>query len=278
MSTPHDPAAAWARLEIAKRVLAKVSSAFVDAGIDVLAVKGVVTAGWLYPRAGDRPLTDIDLRIRPRDLDAATACAEKQRWEVVRHIRSYRNLVLRVDGLAVDVECHIGPRAWSAVSVDEVLQRATRDAQGFSIPDAHDHALLLTLNVFKDKLTQAMPWAVEDVARVVDAPGFDLGTYVDRVRQARVSGPAWIVADWMSDRHNHATWRRIRGLLGGDLPARGRYARLMRRRLVEGGAFALPVRILVRAASDDARRWLPAIGLSLAWELESRWERRRRSR
>jgi hypothetical protein len=52
----------------------------------------------------------------------------------------------------------------------------------------------------------------------------------------------------------------------------------MRRRFVEGGAFALPVRLLVRAASDDARQWPLAIGLSVAWELEWRWERRLRSR
>jgi hypothetical protein len=274
----RDRRAMWARREVAQRVLETVSGAFGDAGIDVLAVKGVVTAEWLYERAGDRPLVDVDIRIRSGDFKAAIKRSAREGWAIERRVWSYRNLVLGVDGLAVDVECYIGPPAFAAVSVDEVLRRATKDARGFWIPETYDHALLLTINVFKDKLTHAMPWAIEDVARVVDLPGFDVNTYIQRVREARVAGLTWIVADWMADRRGHATWRTIRSLLGGDAPARRRYTAVMRRLLRDGDTRGLPVRVLGRAASDDVSRWPVAMGLALAWELESRWDARRYAR
>jgi len=241
------------------------------ARLDVLAVKGVVTSRWLYESPDGRPLSDIDLRVRPRDFSAVADLAARERWSVIRRVWTYRNLVLDVDGVAVDVECDLGPPGVSALSVEQAFARATHDPRGFWVPEIHDHALLLTLNVFKDKIDLAMPWALDDVARVVDAPSFDVRTFVARVREARTVGPAWVVADWMADVRNHTTWRRVRALLGGDAPARRRYTSLARRLFAESDSFSLPVRVLARAASDDPVRWPLALGQSLAWMLESRW-------
>ncbi len=270
MRAPADAAAVWARHALTRRVLCKVAAALAHAGIDVLAVKGVVTSGWLYADPGERPLTDLDIRVRPSDFGAVVRACATQGWRLQRRLWSYRTLMVDVDGITVDVESSIGPPGITPLSVDRVFTRARRDPDGFWVPDAHDHALVLTLNVFKDKITGAFPWALEDVVRVVDTPGFDRGVYVERVREAHLTAMAWVVADWMARERQHATWGAIRGLLGGDTPARPRYTSRVRRLFSTADPFSLEVRVLTRVASDDPLRWPIALAASLAFEIEMR--------
>jgi hypothetical protein len=275
MSSPADAPAVWARQALTRRVLCKVTAALGRAGVDVLAVKGVVTSGWLYAEPGERPLTDLDVRVRPRDFGAVVRASAAEGWRLDRRLWSYRTLMLDVDGISVDVESRVGPPGVTPLSVDRLFARASRDPQGFWVPEAHDHALLLTLNVFKDKISGAFPWALEDVARVVDTPGFDPRVYVGRVREAHLTAMAWVVADWMARERQHASWRTIRGLLGGDAPPRARYASRVRRLFATADPFSLEVRLMTRVASDDPLRWPFALAASLAFELEVRRLRRR---
>ena len=138
--------------------------------------------------------------------------------------------------------------------------------------------MLLTLNLFKDKLTCTAPWAVEDVGRVVKAHGFDPATFVDRLRHAAIGGPAWVVAEWMGRTRDSAAWREIRRLLGGEAPPRRFYTSLIALLFSHASPTSLPVRLLTRMASDTPARWAPALALSAAWEVESRFDLRRRRR
>ncbi len=270
MALSNNPAGVWARLALTKRVLDTVAGALDAAGVRALAVKGVVTSGWLYDDAAERPLTDLDLRIVPADLARVLGVAARNGWRVERHLRTYRSAVLEVDGIGVDVESGLGPPGVSSLGVAEVLTRASHQPGGYWVPEMHDHAVLLTVNVFKDKIAKTPPWSLEDVVRVVRAPGFDPATYVARVQRARLVGPAWLVADWMAEHRDHAEWRALRQRLGGASPARARYVRRMQRLLAGGRLESFEMRTLSRLASDDPRRWPAATLLAAVCELELR--------
>ena len=49
------------------RVLARVAKRFNDAGVPIMALKGAALNLTLYTRADARPMTDIDLLIKPQD-------------------------------------------------------------------------------------------------------------------------------------------------------------------------------------------------------------------
>jgi len=270
-ATSSDPQLAWARYMVARRVLVKVATVTRRARIDALAVKGVVTSGWLYADPSERLLTDVDLRIRPRDFVRFIALAQAEGWGMARCMWSYFNADLEVDGVQVDVEGTIGPPGLLALSVDAMLRRATLQPEGFWAPEIHDHALLMTINVFKDRLTQATPWGIEDLSRVVTAP------YVERVHEARATGMAWIVADWMERTRGVRAWADIRKRLGGDRPKRWAYTRAVGA-MSRGAPESLGLRVLMRAASDTPWRVPASLAIAGAWEVESRWDAWRRRR
>jgi Uncharacterised nucleotidyltransferase len=278
MSPAFDPRSVWARFILARRALEMVTHGLASHAIDVLAVKGVITSEWLYEDRSERPLSDVDLRIRPRDFEAAGRASRSQGWRIARRLRAYRSLVLDVPGagIAVDVESYVGPPGLCAVSVDRMFERATRAPGGFWIPDIHDHALLLTVNVFKDKMTHAMPWAIEDVARVIGVDGFDADTFIERIREARVTTLAWLVADWMIRHRNGDPWRDVRSRLARDARRRPAYRFVLRHLQAHDTEFPLPLRVLSRLGSDDRSRWPSALALAAASDIEAWLETRRR--
>jgi hypothetical protein len=94
---------------LADAVLAGVLAAFDEAKIEALPVKGIITATQLYADVRERPLTDIDLRVAPRDLARVVAVAERHGWAVHRVSPRYGNVVFDMGGLSVDVEAAVGP-------------------------------------------------------------------------------------------------------------------------------------------------------------------------
>jgi hypothetical protein len=275
----RDPRLAWARYEVARSALTALAASAGRAGVDILAVKGVVTSTLLYGDRSERPLTDLDVRIRPRDFRRVLRLTREQRWRLATHHWSYLSADIELGGIMVDVEATIGPPGILALSVDDMLRRARRDPDGFFVPEVHDHAVLLTVNAFKDRLPLAQPWSVEDLRRIVVAPGFEVRTYVERLRDARATSLGWIVADWLTARRESEAWRSIRELLGGEAPLRPRYAKLVRRLLDRASSDdpSLLLRLLVRAASDAPLRRPAALMAAGAWELESRWRSRGQS-
>ena len=59
------------------RVLARVAKRFNDAGVPIMALKGAALNLTLYTRADERPMTDIDLLIKPQDADQAARLLEE---------------------------------------------------------------------------------------------------------------------------------------------------------------------------------------------------------
>ena len=259
----------WASQLTGRRALEVVVRGFERAGVDVLAVKGVVTCHLLYPDPTERPMGDVDLRIRVEDVERAAQVARDAGWTIADWKPAYGAFVLFVEGLSVsvDVESVIGAPGLCGLSIAEMLSRSTRGIGGVDVrvPELHDHAVLLSVNVFKDKFAMAFPWSLEDARRVVEAAGFDEDRFVERARRAKVGSIAWIVADWMVRERRSAAWGRIREKLGGDRAPRPMYAWAFRR-LGERAPEAIATRVLARVGADDARMWIGALWSALALE------------
>lgn len=227
-------------------------------GIEVLPVKGVITSRILYADMAERPMRDADVRVRPEDLERALIAAKRGGAELVYRLRAYRSLIVMFDDMQVDIETTVGPPGLCDLSVDAMLRRAERSTLlGFDhlAPEIHDHALLLCVNVFKDKLTLAEPSPLEDVRLI--AAKIDPRIFADRAREARATTLAWIVADYMDT----DGWRRVQDALGE--PKRPRYVRAFR------GAGPEPLRTLLgRVANDRPSARIQAVIQMLRWGLE----------
>lgn len=269
----------------ARRALVDATRLLADAGVPSLAVKGVVTAYWLYADPTERPIGDVDVRIRPEDFRKAATAFEKAGWRIVDWKPVYGAFAVERNGVCVDVESVIGAPGLCGLSIGEMLGRAGEvevevgggvGARGATVrvPEIHDHAVLLAVNVFKDKLVDALPWSIEDAKRVVEAPGFDAAKFVERARAGKVAAIVWIVADWMvrelgSAKGTAAGWAGVRTRLGGDRGPRPVYARLFRWLLEHARPDALAMRVVTRLGSDATRMWPGALRSALALSLES---------
>lgn len=268
---------AWALHTMAEHARAEVTERFELAGIPTLAVKGIVTAETLYRDVVQRPMTDVDLRIRNKDFDRALLVARESGWPVVRVLRTYRNIVLTKGGISVDIETQVGPPGLCAMTVDAMLDRAQVRHQKHSVvrtPELHDHVIVLCVNAYKDKIGGAFPWALEDLVRIVRHPDLKISRLEELARQSKVRTLVWLVADWLAEIRGDESWGRIRTALGDGRPARPLYAAVMRR-MLRARPNTLSVRLLARAASDTVLSRVRALAMACAVEVElgvyARW-------
>src|SRR5262249_45859142 len=150
-------------------------------------------------------------------------------WPVVQRSRLYANVVVEVSAIAIDVESTIGPPGLCGLPVEDMLARArsgTLAGGPALLPELHDHALVLAVNVFKDKLIRAAPWAVADVARIVRTDAFSAPRLAELAGRSGSRTLLWIVADWMAKAHADEVWARVRAACS-PVP-RPAYARLYR--------------------------------------------------
>jgi hypothetical protein len=261
------PVPLWIRHQLALEALARVLEAFGARGIDVLPVKGVILAHTLYANVTERPMQDLDLRIRPRDLRAAARSARERGWPVRRTSRQLGTIEFDVSSCLVEVETTIGPPGVCAIGVGEMLARSVERTEPLGLPhrepEIHDHALLLCVNAFKDKLPFALPWSLADLSRIGRLPTFDPETMCARARDARLTGMVWLVAEWVAREGGAATaWSNVLACLGGR-PPRALYARMFNLLLQRGSPSSPLAALLVRACSDDVTMRAKAVALGL---------------
>jgi hypothetical protein len=254
-----------------ERVLGTLLQACDEAAIDVLPVKGIVSARTLYADVSERTLTDIDVRVRRRDLTRIVALARRHGFQLGAGTRSYGNATLFVDGRPIDVESHFGAPGVSRVSVETVMARATRTRGVFPfsclIADPHDHALLLVMNAYKDHMSQAMAWAIRDLERVVRAPWFERDILFSRAAEAGVRTMLWIVADWMAREMLDDAWAELRAAIGN--PPRPHFIAMHQRLQGATGRGELALRVLSRFGSDAPAQWLRAGAKMAGWQAEA---------
>jgi hypothetical protein len=250
----------WALHVAARSTLIAATRVLDRAHVPFLVVKGAVTAYSLYPDPSERPLGDVDIRIRPQDFRRSARAFDGAGWSVSDWKPDYGAFIADLRGVSVDVESVIGAPGLCAMSIEEMMSRATRGPSGadFQVPEVHDHAVLLCVNIFKDKFVHATPWGIEDTRRIGESRGFDADRFVARARQARIACIAWIVADWMVRETDSAAWARVKDRLGGARAPRPSYAWAFRK-LQERAPSSLATRILARLAADEPKMRIEGI-------------------
>jgi len=248
-------AAVWAGHLAARVAWRLVHERLAAWGISALPVKGLITGVWLYEDVADRPLTDLDVRVRGDDLARAREALETAGFRHLAAPSPTDNLVYRVGQVLVDVETTIGPPGLCGLEVSEMIARAERsDLFGFSclVPNPVDHALLIVVNAFKDKLSLASPWALEDLRRVVRV--VDASALVQRAEATHSTKILWVVSDWMA-RHGDRAWARVREAIAR--PPTNLYR--LAWRICDRRPASLPARILSRLGSDRPSDWPRAL-------------------
>jgi hypothetical protein len=250
-------------------ILREVAETCDRADIEVLPVKGIITSHLFYNDVSERPLTDVDVRIRARDFDRFKRAATAAGWECSRVARSYRNLTYDFGSMTLDVEACIGPPGLCALETDAMIERSLYQeivpGLRVSVPDIHDHAIVLTVNVFKDKIATTTPWALEDLERVVLQPNFRRDRFLDRIHESRISTLSWIVARWLGSVRKNLAWAAIGTSIESQLPLRRPYAWLMEHQLKRAERAPLSLRLLARVAADSRRMQLEALMRAGAW-------------
>lgn len=252
----------WAKQIAARGALERALAILSGAGIDALPVKGVVTTPLLYGSATERDITDVDLRIRPRDRHRAMKAFATAGLPLLHGSKQWGAFETVIDHTLVECETSVGPPGLCGLTINTMIAHATPSIAGPPglEPELHEHVLLLCVNVFKDKLVRARRHALEDLARIIMVDAFDPAIFIRIARTAHSTTLVWIVADFMA-RRGVSGWGGIRDHV--EL-TRHRYAatfaHLMHRRA--NSRLLLPV--LARIASDDATERARALALGAA--------------
>jgi hypothetical protein len=260
--------AAWAQ----QLTNARAAKTFVDAcetrSIRALPVKGIVSAVTLYDDPAERPLTDVDVRVVPADVARVADLCRERGWPIVQRMRSYVNLVTIVDRVYIDVEGCVGAPGMCGLHVSSMLDRASSsDALGFRarLPEYADHAVLLIVNAFKDKIVGAFEWAVRDLEQIPRRAAFDRAVLVERLREGRACTMGFVVAQWMVEQRQAMEWRAIEEALRPF--ARPLYARAVRAAW-DRGAERLASRVLARGGADSRAMRVRALATMAVWQAE----------
>jgi Uncharacterised nucleotidyltransferase len=265
---------AWIHQEIAVEILRKVTALCDPARLPFLVVKGAVTSRLLYDDIAERPISDVDIRIRRRDFWRWREIAEEWKpvcWNVVW---TYRNRAYDFSPLSLDVEADIGPPGLCSLTVDAALSRATRldIAVGLNVlvPEIHDHALILVVNAFKDRFVVGNPWSIADLERIVRHPAFRHELFVELVRESHVTTMAWIVAAWLETHYASEQWGAIRSAIERTAAPRRLYATLYRRVAMSSGGASLPAYFFAMLGADSFPAQVRTFANTLAWVGERR--------
>jgi hypothetical protein len=262
--------AAWATYVACARTMRLYLDVCAEAGIETLIVKGAVTAFLLYDDVAERPLTDVDARVRPDDLSRLSRAASSRGFRVVYEGGAYGGLTLLHRDVPVDVETHVGAPHMTALGMDDLFAARTfvKHPDGYEVPtlETSHHAFFLAVNCFKDKLAGAQSWALEDARRIVRCPDFSADALVRVARRARAVTLLYLVADHFA-REGHEEWANVRRLVSP--PPRPLYAALWKR-LAARRSGSSAFRLLTRLVSDSPRAWPRAAERALAAERERR--------
>jgi hypothetical protein len=260
--------------EHARMALGKVLSDCRDAQIDVLPVKGVLTARLFYADPAERAIQDVDLRVREGDLPRVELAGLRAGWGFLGRSRAYGTLSFSVLGFLVEFESHVGPPGLCGLRIADMLARARPCVEPLGFPhlepELHDHVLHLCVNVFKDKLIEATPGAISDLEIVPTWPDFDPGRLVRLARATGSTTLVWLVARWLERARGSAGWRGVRERIGREPPRAG-YARVFERAIAAPGSRRAWLRVLARSGADRAPQIARALGAMAQQGGESAW-------
>jgi Uncharacterised nucleotidyltransferase len=264
----------------AEHELGNLLRACAAVGIEPIVVKGFALAHKQYDDSAARPLADVDLRVLARELAPACRAMEAIGFRVTARSHVYGNAVLMREGQYFDLETQVGPPYFTRLSVADIrsrqLQITTARGLSFYAPDLTDHALVLAVNVFKDKFTGAPTYALRDARDIPLAAGFSADQLVQRAHDCKMNTLLYLVADWFSQR-GAAHWTPIAVALRATT-SRVNYLRLMHKLLTQNHTSSMALRLATRLVPEDRSDRARCTLCTAAFALESATKRYLRTR
>src|SRR5262249_47364471 len=161
---------AWAAHEAALEGLRRSLAALRGAGVEPIVVKGMVLAYELYDDVAQRPLADVDLRVRPSRFLRAVRALRARGWPVDPTSKQLGSIGFKVGTALVEIESTVGPPGLCGLTIAQMEARARRRVlpSGIAVrePDIVDHAIVLVVNAFKDKLADCPSWSIGDLVAI----------------------------------------------------------------------------------------------------------------
>jgi hypothetical protein len=179
---------------LATELVGDVARRLAESGIQVMPVKGALLQHWLYDDPSERPMTDVDLLVRPGDLGAAVDLLETAGYTRTRH-RSVGGRVLRTPfGLALDLHSQLFDRARYRMLTHDLFERSTEDrvlyGASVQLPSPLDVYAHLIGKFGSDHLDARSTSRLDEIARTatrIDAPPETVALHLVQRGMRRVS-------------------------------------------------------------------------------------------
>lgn len=174
-----------------------------EAGIAVVAMKGLAAALADWPQPAQRIGGDLDLLVRRADLAAIVALFARRGFRFGGVLKSRWGFLSDAsylpfhspDGVC-NIDLHVEPdsyplhRGLDAAAVFAGARRATCNGLGIAIPAAEHSLLIAVANLAKDKFTPGGARKLIDIARLLRcAAALDWAQIERRARRARLTLP-----------------------------------------------------------------------------------------
>jgi Uncharacterised nucleotidyltransferase len=242
-----------------------------------LVVKGIALCRVLYQDVAERPFADVDLRVRPEHMEQLRAALTELGAVVLEDGRTYGSMAFRVEGQLFDVESHIGAPGLTRLRVDDLFDApmvvTLANGAAKEAPALELHALLLAINLFKDKYVEAPIWAREDTRRIAALPEFSATRFLALAQRYGLTRVIYAVATWLA-RDGDPAWENLRRQM--PVPSLPKLVDLFGQ--LQKRPTALVTRIVYRCASDHPADWPEALRHAALWQVRERSERNKKAK
>lgn len=261
--------------------LGRISQALEAAGVPALAYKGAVLAATVYPSVGCRPMGDLDLLVRPAQVDAALAALGALGYRLdtggrpAAFVLRYgtQALLIGPGGLHVDLHWQLFTEPWLAVAfpvdVEGLWTRAVvfrRDGARLLRPAPADELLLVCLHLaLHHSYAGVLPYVDIDLLVRAGCPWPTFVALADACGARALCATALErAAAWLGT--PVPAW--VRGVLAPGLPRRGALSALLGAPGLAAAAADLaggPRERLVHLALLERPAALPALARRVLW-------------
>lgn len=178
----------------ASALVADVAQKLAAPGISVMPVKGALLQHWLYDDPTERPMTDVDLLVRPDALERAVTQLESEGYRTVARPSAGAVMMETPFGLALDLHPTLFDPARYRLPTTELFARGTVDTILFGasvrLPSPLDVYAHLIGKVGSDHLDARATARLDEISRMVrriDAPPETVARHLVHCGMRRVS-------------------------------------------------------------------------------------------
>jgi hypothetical protein len=154
----------------ATELVGDVARRLADLGIRVMPVKGALLQHWLYEDPSERPLSDVDLLVRPHDMGRAVDRLEASGYQAARRSGVGAVIMQSPFGLALDLHCRLFDSARYRMPTDDLFARSSEDQTLFGaavrLPAPIDVYAHLVGKVGSDHLDSRAVGRLDEIARM----------------------------------------------------------------------------------------------------------------